>query len=310
MTLSTAAGGRPWRDLTISARDGLRLYSRCYPAEGAGERRPVLCLPGLTRNSRDFHDIATLLSSGDQARPVYTLDLRGRGQSQRDPNWRNYTVPIEMLDVQDLLVAEGIEKPTIIGTSRGGLVAMALAAAQPGAIGAVVLNDIGPVIEREGLTRIAAYVGSIPLPRSWQEATELVAGMSRRAFPAVPPEQWAEVARQWFNEVDGKPALAYDPGLAQSFSVADGPAPELWDLFAGLSKFPLLVLRGEKSDILSAETVAQMRSRHHDSADFTVAEQGHAPLLKDAESMAVIRRFLDDVDAGRPTGAHVKAAPA
>jgi pimeloyl-ACP methyl ester carboxylesterase len=187
---------------------------------------------------------------------------------------------------------------------------MALAAAQPNSIGAVVLNDIGPVIEREGLTRIMAYVGTIPLPRTWQEATELVAGMSRRAFPAVPEEQWAQVARQWFNEADGKPAPGYDPGLAQAFSVMDGPVPELWDLFAGLSHYPLLVLRGEKSDILSAATVEQMRARHRNFAAFTVPGQGHAPLLKDAESIGVIRRFLADVDAGRPVGAGVKSTVA
>jgi pimeloyl-ACP methyl ester carboxylesterase len=204
-----------------------------------------------------------------------------------------------MLDVQDLLVAESIEKPVIVGTSRGGLVTMALAAAQPNAIGAVVLNDIGPIIEQEGLTRIAAYVGSVPLPRSWEEATSLVISMNRRAFPAVPEQQWAEVARQWFNEADGKPAPAYDPGIAQSVAVRDGPVPELWDLFSGLSNYPLLVLRGEKSDILSAATVEEMRSRHRDFASFTVAGQGHAPLLKEAESIGAIQRFLAGIEAKR-----------
>src|SRR5690606_914696 len=116
--------------------------------------RPVLCLAGLTRNSRDFHDIAMALSSGENARDVYALDCRGRGRSQHDPDWRNYSIPVEVLDVQDLITLRGLEKTAIIGTSRGGLISMALAAAQPTIIGAVVLNDIGPVIERDGLTRI------------------------------------------------------------------------------------------------------------------------------------------------------------
>ncbi len=289
----------PWRDITFSARDGLRLYARHYPAPGS-HLRPVLCLAGLTRNVRDFHDLAMALSTGAAARDVYALDCRGRGRSEHDPNWRNYTVPVEMLDVQDLLTLLGLDNPTIIGTSRGGLISMALAAAQPTSLGAVVLNDIGPVIDRDGLTRIASYVGNMPLPSSWEDAERMVSELSHRAFPAVPPQQWAEVARQWFNEADGKPAPGYDPNIARSFSPLDGPLPELWPQFGALARVPMLVLRGENSDILSASTVTQMRARHPQCASFTVPGQGHAPLLKDAASIAVIARFLSEVDEGRP----------
>ncbi|MCL4765051.1 MAG: alpha/beta hydrolase [Hyphomicrobiaceae bacterium] len=288
-----------WNDFTFSARDGLRLYARRYPAPGS-HLRPVLCLPGLTRNSRDFHDIAMALSSGERARAVYALDSRGRGSSQYDRDWRNYAVPIEMLDVEDLVTLLGLESPAIIGTSRGGLVAMVLAAAQPTAVGAVVLNDIGPVIERGGLIRIAGYVGSMPLPSSWEDAANMVAEMNRRAFPAVRQDQWAEIARQWFNEANGRPAPGYDPNLARSFSVTDGPIPALWPQFMALARVPLLVIRAENSDILSAATVQQMRARHPQCASLTVAGQGHAPLLKDAETIAAIAGFLADVDAGRP----------
>lgn len=288
-----------WADINFTARDGLRLYARHYPAPGS-RLRPVLCLAGLTRNSRDFHDIAMALSSGEKARDIYALDCRGRGRSQHDPDWRNYSVPVEMLDVQDLITLRGLDKPAIIGTSRGGLISMALAAVQPTVIGAVVLNDIGPMIERDGLIRIAGYVGNTPLPTSWEDAAKIVAELNRHAFPAVSEDQWMEVARQWFNEAGGHPAPGYDPNIARSFSSTDEPVPSLWPQFGALAPAPLLVIRGENSDILSAATVQQMRARHPQCASLTVPGQGHAPLLKDAETIAAIAGFLADVDAGRP----------
>ena len=294
-----------WKDIYFTVRDGLRLYARHYPAP-ASRRKPVLCLAGLTRNSRDFHDIAVALSTGGQARDVYTLDYRGRGLSQHDPDWRNYSVHTEMLDVQDLVALLALEKPAIIGTSRGGLITMALAAAQPGAVGAVVLNDIGPVIEREGLIRIAGYVGKTPLPSTWEDAARIVADLNCRAFPAVPNEHWAEVARQWYNDDKGYPAPGYDPALAKSFTITEGPIPALWPQFTALNRVPLLVLRGENSDILSAATVEQMCARHPRCLAHTVRGQGHAPLLKDAETIAVVAGFLAEVDSEQETEA---AAP-
>src|SRR5690606_9793944 len=158
-----------YRELYFTARDGLKLYGRHYPAafSDGTERRPVLCLAGLTRNSRDFHVIAEALSQHPQApRDVYTLDTRGRGLSENDPDWRNYTVPFEMVDVLDYMTVTGIAGAAVIGTSRGGIIAMVMAAAQPRSLGPVVLNDIGPVIDQRGLQRISAYVGRIPLPSS------------------------------------------------------------------------------------------------------------------------------------------------
>lgn len=286
-----------WKDIYFTVRDGLRLYARHYPPPTVSRRKPVLCLAGLTRNSRDFHDLAVALSSGDAPRDVYALDYRGRGLSQHDPDWRNYTVQIEMLDVQDFIALAALEKPAIIGTSRGGLITMALAAVQPGAVGAAVLNDIGPVIDQEGLIRIAGYVGKTPLPSSWEDAARMVADLNRAAFPAVPDEQWAEVARQWYNDNKGYPAPGYDPALAKTFTITDGPIPDLWPQFTALNRVPLLVLRGENSDILSAATVAQMCARHPNCTAYTVRGQGHAPLLKDAETIGVIVKFLAEVDA-------------
>ena len=158
----------------------------------------------------------------ETGRDVYSLDYRGRGRSQHDPDWKNYSILIELNDVLDFMTMKGLHHAAVIGTSRGGLIAMLMGVLRPAAIGAVVLNDIGPVIEREGLARIVAYVGRVPLPADWKEATELVHEMNRRQFPAVPAEQWGEFARQVFNDDNGLPAPAYDPKLAKAISLMDG----------------------------------------------------------------------------------------
>ncbi|MEQ1576098.1 MAG: alpha/beta hydrolase [Hyphomicrobium sp.] len=286
-------------DITFTARDGLRLHARHYSPREASPvaRRPVLCLPGLTRNGRDFHDLAVALS-GMQGltRDVYTLDYRGRGLSEYDPDWRNYAVPIEMLDVADFITLQDLAGCAIVGTSRGGLIAMILAAAQPSSFGPLVLNDIGPIIERSGLARISAYAGRIPLPGSWPEATKLVRDMNVRAFPSVPDDKWEQIARQWFNERNGRPAPGYDPKIGNSLSVLDGPIPALWPQFEALKIHPLMVLRGENSDILSAATVDEMRRRHPVFTDMVVKGQGHAPLLADKPSILGISAFLDATD--------------
>ncbi len=289
----------PFRDYAFTARDGLRLHARLYPAKAPRRPtlRPVLCLPGLTRNGRDFHDLASALSSmPGRCRDVYCIDCRGRGLSDYDPDWRNYAVPIEMLDVADFITLQDLTGCAIIGTSRGGLIAMVLAAAQPASFGPVVLNDIGPIIERSGLARISAYAGRIPLPASWTEATKLVRDMNVRAFPAVPEEKWEQVARQWFNERNGRPAPGYDPKIGNSLSVLDGPIPALWPQFEALKVHPMMVLRGENSDILSAETVDEMRRRHPMFTDTVVKGQGHAPLLSDKASTLAIAAFLEATD--------------
>jgi pimeloyl-ACP methyl ester carboxylesterase len=285
-----------WTDVHYTSRDGLRLYARHYAAP-ASTRRPAVCLAGLTRNCRDYHDLATALAgTGEAARDVYTLDYRGRGRSQYDPDWKNYSMLVELNDVLDFMTMKGLDRAAIVGTSRGGLIAMLMSVLRPNAMGAVVLNDIGPVIEREGLARIIAYVGRVPLPADWDEATELVVEMNRRQFTSVPPEQWAEFARQVFNDDNGLPAPSYDPELAKAISVMDGPAPELWPQFTALAHVPLLAIRGEHSDILSVATFAEMRVRHPRLTAFTARGQGHAPLLKDAASIGAIADFLARTD--------------
>ncbi len=304
-TLPAVPDRQNWRDIFYTARDGLRLYARHYPAPGS-TRRPVLCLAGLTRNSRDFHHLASVLSNPalPTSRHVYAIDYRGRGRSAYDPDWQNYQVMNELLDTLDFMTIEGLSDTAIVGTSRGGILAMIMAAVRPGNIGAVVLNDIGPLIEREGLLRIVSYVGRIPLPSTWAEAGELVRSMAQRHFPAVPSDMWEDIARQQYNDEGGRPAPGYDQELNRTASILDGPLPELWPQFKALSRVPVLTLRGELSDILSAATAERVQREHPDMTLLTVPGQGHAPLLRDEPSIQAIVDFLARADATW-TGRHI-----
>lgn len=296
MITPAASQASGFEDITFTARDGLRLYARHYPAPGS-TLRPVVCLAGITRNSRDFHVIARALSRDPvRPRPVFTLDTRGRGQSAWDPEPKNYSVPFEMLDALDFLTLRSLSDVALMGTSRGGIIAMVMAAAQPSAIGCIVLNDIGPVIEIDGLSRIAGYIGRVPMPHSWADAGRIVKDMNKTQFTRISDAEWVEVARQFFNDADGRPTPGYDPKLAGALSVLDGPMPQLWPQFEATKRVPLMVLRGENSDILSLATVEEMRRRHPAITAHTVRWEGHAPLLRDDHTIAEVARFLASAD--------------
>jgi pimeloyl-ACP methyl ester carboxylesterase len=297
--MTARATDRNWNDVYFTSQDGLRLHARYYPA-AAGHRRPVLCLPGLARNARDFHVLASHLSDprNPASRDVLAVDYRGRGLSAWDPNWRNYNIQIEMQDALDLLTIAGFSDVAVVGTSRGGLAAMMMACLRPGAVGAVVLNDIGPIIERDGLVRLIAYVSRVPLPATWDEATTHVRDMHHRAFPGVPEEHWTEIARQWFNEENGRPARGFDPELSKSSSLTDGPMPELWPQFRALSRIPTMAIRGEFSDVLSQETLSDMAIAHPRLETHVTRGQGHAPLLRDRATVLALEEFLVRSEAG------------
>lgn len=289
------SSGEAFVDIYYTARDGLKLYGRKYPAQSAAgnKRMPVVCLAGLSRNSKDFHQIAVAVSThSSQDRPVYTLDYRGRGKSEFDANWRNYALQVELHDVLDFLTLNDLHKSIIFGTSRGGLLAMIIGAAQPTVLGGVILNDIGPVLEVAGLTRIAGYVGRTPTPHSWQHAADLIKRHNKAHFPKISDEQWIAVAKQWFNEDNGQPVPGYDHKLAQALAALKGKIPDLWPQFETLKHVPLLVLRGANSDILSAKTVEEMLRRHPRAQSCTVADEGHAPLLHDAATQDTVIDFM------------------
>lgn len=299
--MTESATDYSFREIYFTSRDGLRLYARHYPSStrDGRRRRPLVCLAGLTRNSRDFDSVAKVISCDEaRGRDVYTLDYRGRGRSQFDSDWRNYTLHIELFDVLDFLTLSDLHAVAVLGTSRGGLLSMLMGAAQPTRLGAVILNDIGPVIERDGIMRISGYVGRMPAPHTWEQAARLVRKHNERHFPNLRDDDWLAVARQWFNEKDGRPIAGYDgAGLAKALApMLDGPIPPLWAQFETLKHVPLFILRGENSDILSAETVAEILRRHPRAAAETVASEGHAPLLRDRRSADHILKFLAETD--------------
>jgi pimeloyl-ACP methyl ester carboxylesterase len=287
-------------------RDGVRVAVRHWPRreDDGAKRRPVVCLPGLTRNSRDFTVMARALSRHTRTpRDVYAFDLRGRGASDHDRDWRNYTVATETLDVLDVMTALNLHGAALFGTSRGGMITMAMAAARPGAIGVAVLNDIGPVLEPEGLQRIMSYVGKVPLPETWAAATQSVKDLNARFFPNVSDPEWVEVARQFYNEKDGRPAPGYDSGIGTSLvesvrAAAAGPKTDPWPSYEALGGVPVMIVRGALSDLLSAATLEEMLRRHPRAHALTVEGEGHAPLLRDTATIAAIADFLAHHDVG------------
>lgn len=286
-----------YRELFASAADGLRLYARDYGPE-LGDALPVVCLPGLARTSEDFHDLAEALGA-DAASPrrVLALDYRGRGRSEWDKDWRNYDVKVELNDTLQVLTVAGIDKAIFVGTSRGGLIAMALSAVRPTLLRGAVLNDVGPVIDGKGLIRIRGYVGKLPQPRTMEEAGTLLKQMSDAQFPRFTHEQWVKMARGTWREEDGRLLLNYDPNLMKTLEAIDleMPLPDLWPLFGGLAPFPVLAIRGGNSDLLTGETLKSMQDRHPRLTAVTVPDQGHAPILE-GDLIGTIRQWIAKVE--------------
>ena len=275
----------------ISAPDGLTLHARCYgsPASAA---LPVVCLPGLARTAGDFETLADALSA--DGRRVVALDYRGRGRSEYDRNPTNYSFQVELADIVAVLTALECQPAVFIGTSRGGILTMLLAALRPAAIAGVVLNDIGPVIEPKGLMRIKGYVGKLPQPRSYEEAAEILRRLFDAQFPTQTPADWLASAERTFRQVNGRLVPDYDPALAKTLEGVDfeKPLPPLWGAFDALGQVPMMVIRGANSDLLSVETVAAMQARHPALQTFVVPDQGHAPHLAEADTMARIADFV------------------
>lgn len=274
----------------VAAPDGLRLHFREYGAP-SGSALPVVCLPGLARTAGDFDRLARELSR--DGRRVLALDYRGRGLSDRDSDPRNYELGVEMSDTLAVLAAAGVEAAIFVGTSRGGLITMILAALRPEVILGAVLNDIGPVLEPEGLTRIRGYVGKLPRPSSWTEAVTILKSVAARSFTALSEADWLAFAQLTFREENGVFETNYDPALTETLKALDiTNLPTLWPQFEALSSVPVLVVRGGNSDLLSVATASEMMQRHPDCALYTVRDQGHAPFLTDEPTIARIREFV------------------
>jgi pimeloyl-ACP methyl ester carboxylesterase len=289
-----------YASLFVTAPDGLRLHVRRYGDRGRG--LPMVCLPGLTRNGADFHELATALTR-DTAQPrlVFTIDSRGRGRSDYDPNPENYSFPVELADVIAVLTALEIGRAIVLGTSRGGILTMLLGAARPTAIAGAILNDIGPVIDVKGLMRIKGYAGKLPTPRSYEEGADILRRLGDAQFPALSAEDWLRQANQIWREENGAIVLAYDTNIAKTLENIDveHAPPALWAQFDSLARVPLMVVHGSNSDILSAATLDAMRERRLDIDFLEVPNQGHAPLLAEPDAIARIAAFvtLCDVSA-------------
>jgi pimeloyl-ACP methyl ester carboxylesterase len=269
--------------------EGLRLFSRVYP--GPRLKGPVVvCLHGLMRNSRDFEDLATHLATRYR---VVAPDVRGRGLSARDPNFNNYQIPVYLKDLLLLFTGLGVERATIIGTSMGGLMAMVLAAMQPDLVAGIVLNDVGPELDPQGLERIRSYAGRSPAVSSWPEAVAQVRGIYGVVWPGLSDERWETIARRSFRaNARGLPEADADPKVAEPLRDPKAAAPNLWPLWGALAAVPMLAIRGATSDVLSASTLERMQREKPRLKVLTVANRGHTPLLDEPECVVAIDDFL------------------
>lgn len=306
------AMGTPFVPFGYDSADGIRLAGRIYgrfDATGARDRAlgipaPLVCLPGLTRNVRDFEPVAAHVAA--TGRTVVAFDLRGRGRSaSADP--ATYTPAQEAGDVIRGVTALGLARVALLGTSRGGLVGMLIPAFAPGLLAGLVLNDIGPEIELAGLLRLrdeltgraATDDAATPLPLDWERATALVAHRFRPIYPRLDAPGFARLARRLMQDVGGRPAPDFDPAIAAGLAALtpETRLPDLWAPFDALRDMPVLAIRGALSDLLSERVVTMMAARHPDFSTLTVADEGHAPLLEDAPALGAIAAFLDRADA-------------
>lgn len=280
-----------YEDRYFTVRDGLRLHYRDYP--GSDERPPLLCLPGLTRNARDFADLAERHSPRFR---VLALEFRGRGMSDYDPVPARYIPPTYALDTIELLDQLAIPQAIFVGTSLGGLVTMAIAAIAPQRIAAAILNDIGPQIEDVGVDRIKSYVGSGVRFASWDEAAERIA-RNTQVSDHYGQDDWVRMARRNCREENGEIVFDYDPAIAAPFDTA-GPTPQIdmWPLFTALAQKPLLVIRGARSDLFAAPTLEKMHAAAPAMRSAVVPGVGHAPDLSEPEAAAAIDSFLGSLD--------------
>jgi pimeloyl-ACP methyl ester carboxylesterase len=280
---------KPYAEIDWHSDDGLRLYARVYAGPNAGAPT-VLCLHGLTRNSRDFEDLAPHL---ERRYRVVVPDLRGRGFSARDPQIQNYQPGIYVQDILALLGTLDAPRVAVIGTSLGGMLAMMLGFSQRRRVAGIVLNDVGPEIDPVGVERIKQYAGRLPPARTWGVAVAQTKDMFGAAWPDLEQNRWHVLARRGFREdAGGVVELDADPNIGEALRAAPAATLDLWPLWKGLRTVPTLAIRGARSDILSAATFARMKSENPDLQQLEVANRGHVPLLDEPECIVALDAFL------------------
>ena len=282
---------KAYKDIYYASPDGLTLYARDY--DGEFNTPPILCMHGLTRNSADFHNLALSLKGKHR---VISVDQRGRGLSASDPKTDNYRPDIYCGDMFALLAHLNVTQVTAIGTSMGGLIAMMMVASKPRIFNGVIINDIGPEIDTAGLDRIKGYVRNSGPFANWAAAEEAIKSQGPDVFPTYTDKDWQDFARRTCRErIDGLIEFAYDPAISEPFRSDETAAapPDLWPMFDALTNVPLLVIRGETSDILAPKIAAKMVARHPNAKLTQIPHIGHAPMLDEAESLTAIHAFME-----------------
>jgi len=270
--------------------DGLRLHYRDYSGDPAAT--PVLCIPGLTRNARDFEAVAERLAGG---RRILCVDLRGRGGSEHAAQPASYNPLVYLQDVQLLATNLGLSRLVLFGTSLGGLVSLFFANADRARVAGLLLNDVGPVIEEKGLEHIRSYVGRYESWPTWAHAARALKEAQQDRYPDWDMDKWIGHAKRACRlNSSGNVVLDYDMAVAEPLK-APAPAMDLWPAFDALKGLPTLLVRGALSDILSAATAAEMARRNPDLELVTVPRVGHAPMLDEPEAAAGIDRLLERV---------------
>lgn len=283
-----------YEDRSWESEDGLNLHYRDYPGPDGYDGPPVICMHGLTRNSRDFAELAEHLGA---TRRVIVPEMRGRGLSDYAKESATYNPLQYVADVERLLAKEGIEQFIAIGTSMGGLMTMLLAQAKPGRIVAVVMNDIGPEIDPEGVGRISGYVGQGGSYPTWMHAARSLRDVHGGAFPDFDLDDWLEMAKRTLVvSQNGRISYDYDMAIAEPFKQPGNAAPpNLWLAFEALRDVPMVLVRGELSDLLTPDTVKQMGARNPRMTTVTVPRVGHAPTLDEPEARSAIDALLAEL---------------
>lgn len=286
-----------FRETRFTSQDGLSLYYRDYgdPLSGA---TPVVCLAGLTRNSVDFHAFAERASA---RRRIIAPDYRGRGNSQYDPRPDRYRPETYLMDLSHLLTAAGVEKAVFLGTSLGGILAMAMGAFRPAALAGVALNDIGPELDPRGLARIAGYVGKTSAPADWYQAVRQMKQLFAPAYPDLTEEEWLAQARLAYRlDESGRLINDYDLNISQALAKQAKTPFDGWRLFATLQDVPTLSIRGALSDLFSEACAEKMAEAKPDLIRVTVPNRGHVPTLTEPECVAALDDFLERFDHAEP----------
>jgi pimeloyl-ACP methyl ester carboxylesterase len=289
----------PYENRYWWSNDGLRLHYRDYP--GPADRPPILCLPGLTRNARDYHDLARRLSPDWR---VIAIDLRGRGDSGYAKDPMSYVPLTYVQDVEALLRELDVARYVAFGTSLGGIVAMLLAGTARERLAGLVLNDVGPEISPEGLSRIRSYVGKSNTWPTWLHAARAVAEANESVYPDFQLEDWLAMAKRLYRlNSAGRIVLDYDMKIAEPFRVPGNEAgPDMWRALEGLKTVPTLLVRGATSDVLAASVAERMAGVLEQGDLLTIPATGHAPTLDEPEAIAAIDRLLARIAAEPASG--------